>query len=47
MNVETAEVRESFHDALRGFILKRVRDEDAADDILQDAFLKIHQMAFA
>lgn len=33
---------ETFHDRLRGFILKRVSDEAVADDILQDVFLKIH-----
>jgi RNA polymerase sigma-70 factor (ECF subfamily) len=33
---------ETFHDRLRGFILKRVSDENVADDILQDVFLKIH-----
>lgn len=28
--------------SLRGFILKRVGDEQVADDILQDVFIKIH-----
>lgn len=32
-----------FHDQLRGFLLARVRDEHAADDILQDVFLKVHK----
>lgn len=32
-----------FHERLRGFVLARVRDEHAADDILQDVFLKLHR----
>ena len=43
MAVDTNEIWEEFSDALKGFILGRVRDQDAAEDILQDAFLKIHQ----
>lgn len=31
-----------FGDTLKRFILARVRDEQAAEDILQDVFLKIH-----
>ena len=31
-----------FGDALQGFILKRVGDEQAAEDILQDVFMRIH-----
>ena len=31
-----------FNDKLRGFIAKRVENDMAADDILQDVFLKIH-----
>jgi RNA polymerase sigma-70 factor, ECF subfamily len=43
MTVKTKEVWEEFSEALRRFILNRVRNEDAAEDILQDAFLKIHR----
>ena len=43
MSMDTAHIWREFSEALRGFILKRVHDEDAADDILQDAFVKIHQ----
>ena len=39
-NIET--VWEALHHRLRNFILKRVNDENIADDILQDVFLKIH-----
>lgn len=28
---------------LRGYIVKQVRDDDAADDILQEVFLKVHK----
>ena len=28
---------------LRGYIAKQVRDDDAADDILQEVFLKVHK----
>ena len=43
MAVNTNEIWEEFSDHLKRFILSRVRDQDAAEDILQDAFLKIHQ----
>ena len=42
MAVTTDEVWQTFSEALRRFILGRVHDVDAADDILQDAFIKIH-----
>lgn len=32
-----------FSENLRRFILKRVRDEQAADDILQEVFIKVHR----
>jgi RNA polymerase sigma-70 factor (ECF subfamily) len=32
-----------FSETLRRFILKRVRDEQAADDILQEVFIKVHR----
>ena len=37
---------ESFHERLRLFILNRVGDENVADDILQDVFLRIHTRMF-
>lgn len=43
MAFETKEIWEEFSEALRRFILRRVHDEDAADDILQEAFVKIHR----
>jgi RNA polymerase sigma-70 factor (ECF subfamily) len=43
MAVDTSEIWEEFSSALRRFILNRVRDEHAAEDILQDAFYKIHK----
>ena len=36
---------QAFQERLRRFILKRVNDSTAADDILQDVFLKIHTRA--
>jgi RNA polymerase sigma-70 factor (ECF subfamily) len=42
MTVGTQEVWERFRDRLKGFVLSRVPDEQDADDILQDVFLKIH-----
>ena len=38
----TAEVWEKFHENIYNFILKRVKNESDADDILQEVFLKIH-----
>jgi RNA polymerase sigma-70 factor (ECF subfamily) len=38
----TQEVWQEFRDKLRSFILKRVPDPDTADDILQEAFVRIH-----
>ncbi len=32
----------AFNDGLRGFVRSRVRDRHAADDILQDVYLRIH-----
>lgn len=43
MTIGTSQVWNEFSDALRRFILKRVKDEDAAEDILQEAFIKIHE----
>ena len=43
MPLETGQVWNEFSECLRGFILKRVNDEHYADEILQDAFVKIHK----
>ncbi len=42
MAVNTNEIWEKFGNCLKRFILKRVRDEHDAEDILQDIFVKIH-----
>lgn len=42
MVMTTEQIWEAFHPQLKHFILKRVPDEDNAEDILQDVFLKIH-----
>ncbi len=42
MVITTEKVWEEFHPGLKQFILKRVSDEQNAEDILQDVFLKIH-----
>jgi len=39
----TERVWEEFHAPLQQFIRRRVSDEDTAEDVLQDVFLKIHQ----
>jgi RNA polymerase sigma-70 factor (ECF subfamily) len=39
----TERVWEEFHTPLQQFIRRRVSDEAAAEDILQDVFLRIHQ----
>jgi RNA polymerase sigma-70 factor (ECF subfamily) len=33
---------ERFHDRLKAFILSRIRDRAAAEDLLQEVFIKIH-----
>lgn len=38
----TERVWEAFHAPLRQFIRRRVLDEESAEDLLQDVFLKIH-----
>jgi RNA polymerase sigma-70 factor (ECF subfamily) len=42
MLATTEKVWDEFHDRLRQFILRRVPDEQHAEDILQDVFLKVH-----
>src|SRR5438270_14029619 len=42
LHIPVEDVWAEFSDTLKGFILKRVSDEQAAEDILQDVFLKIH-----
>src|SRR5579884_302068 len=42
MIVTTESLWEAFHTKLQQFILKRVQDEQNAEDILQEVFLKIH-----
>ena len=44
MSIMTTErVWEEFHTPLQQFIRRRISDEEAAEDVLQDVFLKIHQ----
>jgi RNA polymerase sigma-70 factor (ECF subfamily) len=40
--VTTERVWNDLHDQLLRFVRSRVRDEASAEDIVQDAFLKIH-----
>ena len=42
MIVTTEKVWEDFNAGLKRFILKRVPDNQSAEDILQDVFLKVH-----
>ena len=39
----TERIWEEFHTPLQQFIRRRISDEDTAEDVLQDVFLKIHQ----
>ena len=43
MSLTTVQVWEAFHVPLQQFIRRRVPDETAAEDVLQEVFLKIHQ----
>jgi RNA polymerase sigma-70 factor (ECF subfamily) len=43
MSMTTEQVWEAFHVPLHRFIRKRVPDDDTAEDLLQEVFLKIHQ----
>jgi RNA polymerase sigma-70 factor (ECF subfamily) len=40
--MNTEEIWRSFYSPLRNFIIKRVKSEHDADDILQNVFMKIH-----
>ena len=40
--METQKIWKQFNDALYFFILKKVKNENAANDIFQNTFLKIH-----
>jgi RNA polymerase sigma-70 factor (ECF subfamily) len=42
MAYETDLLFARFHNSLKAFILRRVSDEDLANDLLQDVFLRIH-----
>src|ERR1700730_8888801 len=42
MLMTTENLWETFHTGLKHFILKRIPDEQSADDVLQETFLKIH-----
>lgn len=41
--METQKIWDNFNDELYFFILKKVKDKDAANDIFQNTFLKIHK----
>ncbi len=43
MTTETTAIWKDVHTALRGFVAKRVSDHAAADDILQEIFLRVHR----
>ncbi len=40
--METQKIWDNFNDELYFFILKKVKDKDAANDIVQNTFVKIH-----
>jgi RNA polymerase sigma-70 factor (ECF subfamily) len=42
LNMETQKIWKQFNDTLYFFILKKVKNENAANDIFQNTFLKIH-----
>ena len=40
--MNTKQVWETYHQDIRRFILSKVKNEQIADDVLQDTFIKIH-----
>ena len=42
MGIDTGSIWEKFNNGLKGYIRKRVRDEDTAEDLLQEILCKIH-----
>lgn len=38
----TEAIHRAFHDALMGFLVKKVKDRDLADDLFQETLLKVH-----
>lgn len=42
MDISTKTIWEDFRGSLKGFVLKRVQNEQDTEDILQDVFCKIH-----
>ena len=45
MTADTEHIWQRFSERLKSFILRRVRSEQGPEDILQDAFGKIHANA--
>jgi len=43
MILDTHDVWDRFRDGLLGFLRRRVRDDHAAEDLLQEVFLRIHR----
>jgi RNA polymerase sigma-70 factor, ECF subfamily len=43
--IHTEALWHEMHDALKGFIVKRIPDENTAEDILQEVFMRIHAHA--
>jgi RNA polymerase sigma-70 factor (ECF subfamily) len=42
MPISTERAWDTFHTPIKHFILKHIHDEDVAEDIVQDVFLKMH-----
>ena len=40
MNLTTENIWNNFHQELKNFIVKKVKDENIANDILQEVFIK-------
>jgi len=43
MRTKTEELWQALHDGLRAFIARRVSDQEYADDILQEVFVRVHR----